>query len=53
MPIWLRRFTFNKLKTWHDEQAKASKTNTSATARHQKLDRPDIKPSYTTKTSSK
>lgn len=53
MPIWLRRFTFNKLKTWHDEQAKASKATTDATSRQQKLDRPDIKPSYTSKTSSK
>ena len=23
MPLWLRKFTFNKIKGWYDQQAKA------------------------------
>jgi len=24
MPLWLRKFTFNKIKQWYDDQAKAN-----------------------------
>lgn len=27
MPIWLRKFSFNKIKNWYDEEAKAKSSS--------------------------
>jgi hypothetical protein len=52
MPIWLRNFTFHKIKEWHEkqneEQSKAAKQNSS---NKPQIARPNIKPNYTTKAS--
>jgi hypothetical protein len=51
MPIWLRRFTFNKIKEYYAAQEEArEKTNTSSIKKPQ-IARPNIKPNYTTKAS--
>jgi len=47
MPIWLRRYTYQEILEYHEEQNKNSKTNTTT----KKIARPDIKPDYTTKAS--
>ena len=48
MPIWLRKFTFNKIKEYYDNQEKQnSKTSTKKTLH------PDIDPTYTSKPSKK
>jgi len=53
MPIWLRRFTFNKIKDFYDkrneEEEKAMKK--AKGMQQAKIHRPDIKPDYTAKTS--
>ena len=52
MPIWLRNFTFHKIKEWNEkqneEQSKAAKQNSS---NKPQIARPNIKPNYTTKAS--
>lgn len=52
MPIWLRNFTFNKIQDWfnkRNEQEKKAQGKTSINK--PKIDRPDIRPDYTTKAS--
>jgi len=53
MPIWLRKFTFQELKDHFDkrneEQEKAMKK--AKGLQKAKIQRPDIKPNYSTKTS--
>lgn len=50
MPIWLRRFTFSKIREYYEERNKKQESQTSS---EQKIARPDIKPTYSTKASSK
>lgn len=52
MPIWLRRFTFQRLKAYYDKQNEAN-SGTAAQDPNKTL-RPAVtpKPTYTTKTSS-
>ena len=54
MPIWLRRFTFQKLKEYFDkqsdEQAQWERANKS---QKPQILKPGIGPSYSTKTSPK
>tara|TARA_B100000085_G_C18416125_1_gene460682 strand:+ start:348 stop:500 length:153 start_codon:yes stop_codon:yes gene_type:complete len=50
MPIWLRRYTFNEIQEWYDEQ---NKENNKSSSSSKKLARPDIKPDYTSKASRK
>jgi len=51
MPIWLRRFTFNKIKDWYDRK---NEDNTPPPSYKEKLIKgPDIRPTYTAKASSK
>jgi hypothetical protein len=56
MPIWLRTFTFNKLKEWYDkEQEQIDKQNnmlTNKTGKNQVVG-PDITPTYNTKVPAK
>jgi hypothetical protein len=47
MPIWLRKYTFMKLKEYYDKQNEEVK----AQSKTKELARPDIKPSYSTKAS--
>ena len=49
MPIWLRKFTFNKLKEWYDKEAEAAdQQNNVLTNKSQgNIARPDIPPSST------
>lgn len=49
MPIWLRKFTFNKLKEFYEEESKQlSKANKSSNITPPKG--PDVrKPTYTSK----
>jgi len=51
MPIWLRRFTFLEIKDFYDSEKKSYESNKeSQTA---KIARPDIKPTYSSKSSKK
>lgn len=49
MPIWLRKFTFNKLNEWYKEQNKDSNSTSSTKKIHQ----PNIKRGYSAKASNK
>tara|TARA_R110000851_G_scaffold259267_1_gene411791 strand:- start:475 stop:639 length:165 start_codon:yes stop_codon:yes gene_type:complete len=54
MPIWLRNFTFNKLKEhFEKETEQAEKQTKSSTNKNTQVARPNIKPSYSTKASNK
>jgi len=54
MPIWLRNFTFNKLKAHFDNEAEAyEKSNKTSKSESTQVARPNIKPAYTTKGSNK
>lgn len=41
MPIWLRKFTFNKIQEWHDKQNKQTPQDNSS-----KIHRPAVDPTY-------
>jgi hypothetical protein len=47
MPIWLRRFVFNKLKEFHQEK------ETTDIKQSPIINRPDVAASYTTRASRK
>jgi hypothetical protein len=49
MPIWLRNFTFNKLKEHYE---KVNNTN-DPPSKSRKIQRPNIKQGYSTKASNK
>ena len=52
MPIWLRKFTFQKLKDHYDEVSKASKSTTPSWVKDAKeAAKSGKKPSYTVKRS--
>ena len=53
MPIWLRKFTFNKIKEFYAAQEQAREKVRSSTPKKPQIARPNIKPSYSTKASSK
>jgi hypothetical protein len=54
MPIWLRRFTFSKLKEYYEKQAEENKkTSQQISNTTSKIAKPDISPSYTSKASTK
>jgi hypothetical protein len=48
MPIWLRRYTFNNIKEYYDEQAKNNKPKQQST---NKILKPGIAANYTSKAS--
>ena len=51
MPIWLRNFTFKKIKEYYDKESEAMNKNQKATPA---VNRPNIqRPTYTTKAPSK
>lgn len=52
MPIWLRRFTFQKLKEHYDKQNEQNKNIYENKKQSQQISKgPNIKPSYSTKAS--
>ena len=53
MPIWLRKFTFQELKDHFDKRNEAQEKAMKKAKGLQKakIQRPDIKPNYNTKTS--
>ncbi len=54
MPIWLRNFTFNKIKEHFEREAKTLQKSKKATnTKSNQIARPNIKPAYTTKASNK
>jgi hypothetical protein len=54
MPIWLRNFTFNKIKAHFDKEAEAyEKSAKVSNSKSTQIARPNIKPAYTTKASNK
>lgn len=48
MPIWLRNFTYNLLKKHYEKESEEATPTPSS---KNKIHRPDIKPSYSTKAS--
>jgi hypothetical protein len=48
MPIWLRKFTFQKLNEYFEKQNSAVEKSTKSTS---KVKGPDIDPTYKTKAS--
>jgi hypothetical protein len=57
MPLWLRRFTFNKIKEHFDKQNEENEKQRNMLINQQnpkkELARPDIAPTYTTKAPKK
>jgi hypothetical protein len=57
MPIWLRRFTFNKIKEHFDKQNEEAEKQQNMLNNKQKsnkeIARPNIAPTYTTKAPKK
>jgi hypothetical protein len=57
MPLWLRKFTFNKLKEWHappDEDAKENSWTKNSIAKEEASKNKKIQPpTYITKASKK
>ena len=51
MPIWLRNFTFKEIQEYYDEQNQSTKKTMDN--KPPEIARPDIKPTYNTKTSKK
>jgi len=51
MPIWLRKFTFNKIQEHYDKVSDASQTKKPPSKKRPVG--PDIKPAYTTQSSKK
>ena len=57
MPIWLRRFTFNKIKEHYDKQNEEAEKQQNMLKNKQnsskEIARPNIAPTYTTKAPKK
>lgn len=50
MPIWLRNFTFHKIKDWYEkEKEEAEKAYNPQKNNNTSIARPNIKPAYTSK----
>ena len=57
MPLWLRKFTFNKIKKWYQDQEEAADARNnivnSETASKIKPLQPNVEPTYSTKAAKK
>ena len=54
MPIWIRRFTFQKLRESYEKKAEAvNKTSSPPKKKEHQILRPGVGSNYTTKTSKK
>lgn len=54
MPIWIRRFTFQKLKEYYDKKSdQQEQWNKAQKSQQPQILRPGVGPSYSTKTSPK
>jgi len=52
MPIWLRTFTYNKVKEFYDKENEENNIQPSNIP-PKLIDKPNIQPNYTTKAPSK
>ena len=52
MPIWLRKFTFNKLKDFYDNENKKNE-EINPNAPKELITKPNIQPTYSTKKAPK
>ena len=54
MPIWLRKFTYNSIKEYYDQEKKRiEESSKAAKGKKRGVARPKTKPSYRTKRASK
>lgn len=55
MPIWLRRFTFEKIKEFYDKEREEAEKQQSKLSNKKTVSRPNIapKPTYTVKAPKK
>lgn len=53
MPIWIRKFTFQKIKEYYEKQAEETEKQQAKANNIQSLAKPNIKPTYTAKASPK
>lgn len=53
MPIWLRKFTFNKLKEFYDKEAEQNNNINPNAASKELISKPNIQPTYQTKKAPK
>lgn len=53
MPIWLRKFTFNKIKQFHEEREEANKKMQKKVQNKPQIHRPGVKPTYSVKAPNK
>lgn len=54
MPIWLRKFTFNKLKDYYNKTPKSEESWTKGNVKEEALKNKQVKvPTYVTKASKK
>jgi hypothetical protein len=55
MPIWLRKFTFNKIKEYYDKQNEEAEAQRKMLENKGKpeISRPDVVPTYSTKAAKK
>ncbi len=54
MPIWLRNYTFNKIKEWYNPENPNENSWVEGTAKEEALKNKQVKiPTYITKTSKK
>jgi len=55
MPIWLRKFTFNKIKEYYDKQNEEAEKQQNMLKNNssKEIARPNIAPTYTTKAPKK
>jgi len=57
MPIWLRKFTFNQIKTWYDSQSKPENDESWTSGQARQIVQEENKkvkvPDYITKASKK
>ena len=54
MPIWLRKFTYNSIKEYYDQEKKRiEESSKAAKGKKRGVAKPNTKPSYRTKRASK
>ncbi len=53
MPIWLRKFTFHKIKEAYDKENAEYNKNQIDPNKKELISKPNIQPSYSTKASTK
>ena len=49
MPIWLRKFTYHKIKEFYDREAEEMKKTQNINKPSKDISRPNVAPTYSTK----